>query len=61
MMFYDILCHMSYDIKCHKVCQYGYQNNHIDANMGIKRIILLKQIDPLNKKTLRQGENLDEN
>ena len=30
MALYDILRHMPYDIKCHKVCQYGYQKKRID-------------------------------
>ena len=32
MAFYDILWHMPYDIKCHQVCQYGYQKNRLDQN-----------------------------
>jgi len=27
---YGILCHMPYEIKCHKVCQHGYQNKRFD-------------------------------
>ena len=30
MPFYDILWQMPYDIKLHKVCQYGYQKNRLD-------------------------------
>ena len=30
MPFYDILWQMPRDIKCHKVCQYGYQKNRLD-------------------------------
>ena len=30
MAFYDILWQMTYDIKCRKVCQYGYQKNCIE-------------------------------
>ena len=30
MPFYDILWHLPYDIKCHKVWQYGYQINRHD-------------------------------
>ena len=26
MAFYDVLRHMPYDIKCHKVCQFGHQS-----------------------------------
>ena len=30
MEFYDIFWHLPYDMKCHKVWQYGYQINRLD-------------------------------
>ena len=33
MSFYDILWHLPYDIKCHELCQYGYQKKRIDETM----------------------------
>ena len=45
MAFYDILWHMPYDIKCHQVCQYGYQKNRLDQTNWSKgcRIIFQEQ------------------
>ena len=34
--FYDILWHMSYDINCHEVWQYGYQKIRIDQTIQHK-------------------------
>ena len=45
MAFYDILWHMPYDIKCHQVCQYGYQKNRLDQTNWSKgcKIIFQEQ------------------
>ena len=45
MSFYDILWHMPYDIKCHQVCQYGYQKNRLDQTNWSKgcKIIFQEQ------------------
>ena len=39
--FHDISWHIPYDIKCHQLCQYGYQKNRLDQtywSTGFKTI-----------------------
>ena len=36
MAFYDVLWQMPRDIKCHKVCHYGYQKNRLDQTYWSK-------------------------
>ena len=52
MPFYDVLWHIPYDIKCHKVWQYGYQKNRIDQTNWSKgcRIIFQEQNVTQNPK-----------
>ena len=42
MAFHDILRHMLYGIKLHKVGQYGNQKNHIDLKSFTRKKILKK-------------------
>ena len=45
MSFYDILWHMPYDIKCHQVCQYGYQKNCLDQTNWSTGLIICQKMD----------------
>ena len=52
--FYGILWQMTYDMKCHKVCQYGYPKNRLDQtnwSTGFK-ITCQKQNQTKNAKNL---------
>ena len=51
---YGILCHMPYEIKCHKVCQHGYQNKRFDQtnwSLESKTLGLEKLCQKMQKKT----------
>ena len=55
LAFYDILWQMTYDMKCHKVCQYGYPKNRLDKTIwstGFK-IICQKHNQTKNAKKLK--------
>ena len=49
MSFYDILWHLPYDIKCHELCQYGYQKKRIDETNWSKAIRIIIQEQNLEK------------
>ena len=55
MAFFDILWHMPSDIKCHKVCQYGYQKNRLDKTNWYMGFKIIKKTHNLakNKKKVK--------
>ena len=58
MAFYGILWHTPYDIRCHKVWQYGYQKKRIDQTKWSKLCRIVWQEQNMKQNPKKEKSNI---